>query len=117
MPKGFDTIIGDGGTKLSGGQRQLLSIARGLLRNTKIFLPDEITSNIDGLTERNIVQTVFRLSQNHTVIMATHRATTIMQIPRIIVICDVKNVAEGTHEKLLNECMTYKELFEKIDSN
>ena len=66
---------------LSGGQRQLLSIARGLLRNTKIFLLDEITSNIDGLTERNIVQTVFRLSQNHTVIMATHRATTIMQIP------------------------------------
>mgnify|MGYP002566587772 CR=1 FL=1 len=117
MPKGFDTVIGDGGTKLSGGQRQLLSIARGLLRNTKIFLLDEITSNIDGLTERNIVQTVFRLSQNHTVIMATHRATTIMQMPRIIVICDGKNVAEGTHEKLLNECMTYKELFKKIDSN
>lgn len=83
------------------------------MRNTKIFLLDEITSNINGLTERNIVQTVFRLSQNHTVIMATRRATTIMQIPRIIVICDVKNVAEGTHEKLLNECMTYKELFEK----
>ena len=102
---------------LSGGQRQLLSIARGLLRNTKIFLLDEITSNINGLTERNIVQTVFRLSQNHTVIMTTHRSTTIMQIPRIIVICDGKNVAEGTHEKLLNECMTYKELFEKIDSN
>ena len=60
------------------------------LRNTKIFLLDEITSNIDGLTERNIVQTVFRLSQNHTVIMATHRATTIMQMPRIIVICDGK---------------------------
>ena len=90
MPKGLDTVIGDGGTKLSGGQRQLLSIARGLLRNTKIFLLDEITSNIDGLTERNIVQTVFRLSQNHTVIMATHRATTIMQIPRIIVNCDGK---------------------------
>lgn len=115
FPNGFDTVIGERGTKLSGGQRQLLAIARGLLRNTKIFLLDEITSNVDGLTEKCIVDTVFNLSKEHTVIIVAHRTTTILEMPRIAVFYEGKIIAEGTHEKLLENCSIYQNLFKEIE--
>ncbi|RDY33234.1 ABC transporter ATP-binding protein [Lachnotalea glycerini] len=115
LPDGFNTVIGECGLKLSGGQRQQLAIARGILRNSKIFLFDEITSNIDGITEKHILNTIRNLSKQHTVIIIAHRNTMIVEMPRIIVFDNGKNIAEGTHFELLNNCLQYQNLFKEIN--
>lgn len=117
LPDGFDTVIGESGLKLSGGQRQQLAIARGLLRNSKIFIMDEITSNIDGETEKIILDTIHRISKEHTVIIVAHRRTTIIDMPRIVVFDKGKNIAEGNHCTLLNNCPVYQDLFKEINNS
>lgn len=85
------------------------------MKNSKIFLLDEITSNIDGITEKYILNTVNELSINHTVIIVAHRSTTIVNMPRIIVFDKGKNIAEGIHSELLQDCQVYKKLFKEIN--
>lgn len=101
--EGLDTLIGEGGVKVSGGEKQRLSIARALLRKPKLIVFDEATSALDSLTEEEITKTIRELSelQEHITILIAHRLSTIMHSNRIIVLEKGKIVESGTHHELL----------------
>jgi ATP-binding cassette, subfamily B, bacterial len=103
--KGVDTMIGEGGLKLSGGEKQRLSIARALLRKPKLLIFDEATSALDSLTEEEITTTIKDVSsqQNQITILIAHRLSTIMHADRIYVLEKGRVVETGTHEALLDE--------------
>jgi ATP-binding cassette subfamily B protein len=103
--KGLDTMIGEGGLKLSGGEKQRLSIARALLRKPKMLLFDEATSALDSITEEEITDTIREISQqgNQITILIAHRLSTIMHADRIYVLEKGDVVETGTHESLLDE--------------
>src|SRR6187399_3545715 len=103
--KGLDTMIGEGGLKLSGGEKQRLSIARALLRKPKLLLFDEATSALDSLTEEEITDTIRDISRqgNQITILIAHRLSTIMHADRIYVLEKGEVVETGNHEKLLEE--------------
>lgn len=101
--KGLDTYIGEGGVKVSGGEKQRLAIARALLRKPKILIFDEATSALDSLTEEDIIQTIRHISQQktHIVVMVAHRLSTIMHADRIYVMEQGKVLESGNHQELL----------------
>ena len=103
--KGLDTMIGEGGLKLSGGEKQRLSIARALLRKPRVLIFDEATSALDSLTEEEITQTIRQVSsqRNQITILIAHRLSTIMHADRIYVLEKGEVVETGTHENLLLE--------------
>jgi ATP-binding cassette subfamily B protein len=103
--KGIDTMIGEGGLKLSGGEKQRLSIARALIRRPKLLLFDEATSALDSLTEEEITDTIRDVSstENQITILIAHRLSTIMHADRIYVLEKGVVVETGTHDKLLDE--------------
>ncbi|HTQ65287.1 MAG TPA: ABC transporter ATP-binding protein [Puia sp.] len=103
--KGLDTMIGEGGLKLSGGEKQRLSIARALLRKPRVLIFDEATSALDSLTEEEITQTIRQVSsqRNQITILIAHRLSTIMHADRIYVLEKGEVVETGTHERLLAE--------------
>lgn len=100
---GLDTILGEGGTKLSGGEKQRLSIARALLRNPRLLIFDEATSALDSLTEEDITDTIRNIAaeQNQIIISIAHRLSTIMYADRIYVLEKGKIVETGTHDSLV----------------
>jgi ATP-binding cassette subfamily B protein len=102
---GLDTLIGEGGVKVSGGEKQRLSIARALLRNPSLLVFDEATSALDSITEEEISSTIRQLSStpNHITVLIAHRLSTIMHADKIIVLEKGHIVEEGKHEELLNE--------------
>jgi ATP-binding cassette subfamily B protein len=103
--KGLDTMIGEGGLKLSGGEKQRLSIARALLRKPRLLMFDEATSALDSLTEEEIAQTIRQISsqRNQITILIAHRLSTIMHADRIYVLEQGELTETGTHESLLEE--------------
>ncbi|MFZ9719076.1 MAG: ABC transporter ATP-binding protein, partial [Chitinophagaceae bacterium] len=103
--KGLDTMIGEGGLKLSGGEKQRLSIARALLRKPRLLIFDEATSALDSITEEEITATIRSISaqRNQINILIAHRLSTIMHADRIYVLEGGDVVETGTHEALLNE--------------
>jgi ATP-binding cassette subfamily B protein len=107
--KGLDTMIGEGGLKLSGGEKQRLSIARALLRNPHLLIFDEATSSLDSLTEEEITNTIKQVSsqRNQITILIAHRLSTIMHADRIYVLEKGDIIETGTHEELLNEKSLY----------
>jgi ATP-binding cassette subfamily B protein len=102
---GLNTVIGEGGLKLSGGEKQRLSIARALLRHPHLLIFDEATSSLDSLTEESITDTIRELSaeREQIAIMIAHRLSTIIHATRIYVLEKVKIIEQGTHESLLTE--------------
>lgn len=98
---------------LSEGEKQRLAIARGILKKTSIFLFDEVTSNLDGKTEKKISDLILKLGEKYTVIVVAHRLTLIERMPRILVLDKGKIVGEGNHSFLINSCKTYQKLFEQ----
>ncbi|MEY3451332.1 MAG: hypothetical protein RL711_1158 [Bacteroidota bacterium] len=102
---GIDTVIGEGGMKISGGEKQRLSIARALLRNPNLIVFDEATSALDSITEEEITQTIKTITANktHITVMIAHRLSTIMHADQIFVLEKGKVIETGTHENLLAE--------------
>jgi ATP-binding cassette subfamily B protein len=102
---GLDTIIGEGGVKVSGGERQRLSIARALLRNPQLMIFDEATSALDSLTEEEITETIKEISQqnNQITVLIAHRLSTVMHANRIFVLEHGKVIETGKHQELLDQ--------------
>ncbi|HOW43702.1 MAG TPA: ABC transporter ATP-binding protein [Candidatus Aminicenantes bacterium] len=104
-PRGLDTLLGEGGKKASGGEKQRLAIARALLRRPRLLIFDEATSSLDSLTEEEIAQTLRKISADHRqiTIMIAHRLSTVMHSDRICVLEKGRVVEQGTHESLLRK--------------
>lgn len=103
LPEGYNTMVGEGGSSLSGGEKQRVSIARALLKNAPIILLDEATSSVDPENESEILAAIEELSKGHTVISIAHRLSTVRKADQILVIDEGKLVQEGKHNELLNE--------------
>jgi subfamily B ATP-binding cassette protein MsbA len=108
--KGYETNIGDRGSKLSGGERQRLTIARALIKNPPILVLDEATSSLDTESERLVQDAINKMMQNRTSIVIAHRLSTIRHADEIIVLQKGKIVERGTHEQLLGQNGFYKKL-------
>ena len=103
LPDGYDTFVGERGTRLSGGQKQRISIARVFLKNPPILILDEATSALDNESERYIQQSLEELAKNRTTITIAHRLSTIKNADEIIVITEEGIAERGTHETLLKK--------------
>jgi subfamily B ATP-binding cassette protein MsbA len=113
LPKGYDTIIGENGIRLSGGEKQRLSIARAKLKKSSIILLDEATSSLDAETESKIQEAISFLTKNKTTIVIAHRLSTILNSDKIYVIDQGKIAGQGSHEELLQSSSAYKNFYEK----
>lgn len=112
LPDGFDTLVGNRGLKLSGGEKQRLAIARVLLKNPKVLIMDEATSSLDSLSESLIQEAIEPILKGRTSVIIAHRLSTIMAVDDIIVLQEGEIVQQGTHWELLKEDGLYKLLYE-----
>ena len=113
LPNKYETIIGENGTRLSGGEKQRLSIARAMLKKSQIILLDEATSSLDAETENKIQDAINFLTKDKTTIVIAHRLSTILNSDKIYVIDSGKVVGEGTHDQLLANSTLYKNFYDK----
>ena len=112
FPEGYDTVIGERGTKLSGGQKQRVALARALLSNPRVLILDEATSNLDAESEAAVQAALARIMENRTTIIVAHRLSTVRDADRIIVIEDAKIVEQGAHDELMERRGIYRRLVE-----
>ena len=113
LPKKFETIIGENGVRLSGGEKQRLSIARAMLKQSSIILLDEATSSLDSETESKIQEALRILTKDKTTIVIAHRLSTILNSNNIYVIDSGKIIDSGKHEDLISKSQLYKSFYEK----
>ena len=112
QPEGLDAMVGNRGLKLSGGEKQRLSIARVLLKDPTIFRFDEATSALDSISEQRIQEAIDPIIRSHTSILIAHRLSTILAADEILVVKDGRIVERGTHQALVNQGGVYSELYE-----
>ena len=113
LPDGYDTLVGERGLKLSGGEKQRVAIARAILKNPKIFFFDEATSSLDSSTEKEIQKNLENISRNKTTLIIAHRLSTAANADTIIVLDNGIIVEQGTHNNLLSKKGKYFEMWEK----
>jgi subfamily B ATP-binding cassette protein MsbA len=113
LPDGYNTLIGENGLRLSGGEKQRISIARAMLKKSTIILLDEATSSLDADTEQKIQQALTLLTKNKTTVVIAHRLSTILNSDQIYVIDSGKVIAKGNHEELLKNSPIYKNFYDK----
>ena len=112
-PNKYDTLIGENGVRLSGGEKQRLSIARAILKKSPIILLDEATSSLDAETENKIQKAISFLTKGRTTIVIAHRLSTILNSDKIYVIEKGSVIDEGSHSQLLQSSTVYKNFYEK----
>ncbi|WP_233277780.1 ABC transporter ATP-binding protein [Paenibacillus durus] len=113
LPDGYDTVVGNRGIKLSGGEKQRISIARVLLKNPAIIIMDEATSSLDTVSEYYVQEAMAVLLKNKTSLVIAHRLSTILAADNILVVSEGKIVEEGKHEQLLEKNGVFKDLYDK----
>ena len=107
LPDGYDTVIGEGGASLSGGEKQRISIARAMLKDAPIVILDEATANVDPENEDRLQKAIEALTRNKTIIMIAHRLKTVRHADQILVIDHGSIVQQGKHEQLINQSGIY----------
>jgi len=112
LPEGYDTLIGEQGLRLSGGERQRLAIARALLKDAPILILDEPTANLDALTEKQVLDTLFETMHGKTSLLITHRLLGLENTDEILVMDKGVIVEHGRHTELLSQAGLYRRLFE-----
>ena len=113
MPEGYDTVVGEGGVRLSGGEAQRLSVARAILKNAPILILDEATSSLDAESEAAVQKALDNLLARRTTLVIAHRLSTIRHADRILVVREGRIVEEGTHDELLALGGEYRKLYER----
>ena len=108
LPNGYDTVVGEGGATLSGGEKQRIAIARAIMKDAPIIILDEATANVDPENEKELTQAIENLTKEKTIIMIAHRLKTVRNADQIIVIDKGRIVQQGSHEKLMQEKGIYK---------
>ena len=112
LPEGYDTVVGERGLKLSGGEKQRMAIARVVLKNPKILVFDEATSSLDSHSEQQILVSLKAVASHHTTLVIAHRLSTIVDADKILVLKNGKLTEQGTHQQLLAEQGLYKHLWD-----
>jgi subfamily B ATP-binding cassette protein MsbA len=113
LPEKYDTLIGENGVRLSGGEKQRISIARAILKNAPIILLDEATSSLDADTEHKIQEAIMYLTKNKTTIIIAHRLSTVLRANKIFIIENGGVADEGNHDYLLENSEIYKNFYNK----
>ncbi len=108
LPKGYDTVIGEGGASLSGGEKQRLSIARAIMKDSPIIILDEATANVDPENEKDLVEAIDALTKEKTILMIAHRLKTVRNADQILVVDKGQIVQQGRHEELMKEEGIYR---------
>lgn len=103
LPKGYDTVVGEGGATISGGEKQRISIARALLKDAPIIILDEATANVDPENEQQLQAAIEELMRNKTIVMIAHRLKTVQNADQILVLDGGKIVQQGTHDELIGQ--------------
>ncbi|MBN2075685.1 MAG: ABC transporter ATP-binding protein [Dehalococcoidales bacterium] len=111
LPEGYNTMLGDKGMKLSGGQAQRVAVARAMIRNPEVLIFDEATNNLDTISELAVQRAIEQIARDHTVIIIAHRLSTIANADKIIMLKDGQVIEQGTHEELLEKKGLYWELY------
>jgi len=112
LPKGFDTVVGDRGFRLSGGEKQRVAIARAFLKDSSILILDEATSNLDSESEGLIQKALYELMKGKTVFVIAHRLSTVQNATKIVVMDKGRIIEEGTHSELIKNSVVYKKLYQ-----
>ena len=113
LPDGYDTVIGEGGASLSGGEKQRISIARAMMKNSPVIFLDEATANVDPENENELMRAISSLTKEKTVILIAHRLKTVSKADQILVLDHGKIVQRGTHEELLKENGLYRDFIQE----
>jgi len=111
LPKGYDSIVGERGLKLSGGEKQRVAIARAILKNPRILVFDEATSSLDSHSEQIILDALRKVAANHTTLVIAHRLSTVIDADTILVMDQGRIVERGTHQELLTQAGVYSRLW------
>ena len=116
LPQRYETMVGERGLKLSGGEKQRVAIARAILKRPAVFLFDEATSALDSRTEKEIQQALNEVSENQTTLIIAHRLSTIVHADEIIVLADGEVTERGTHQDLMHKGGLYFVMWQRQSS-